>query len=127
MRASPDRPPTVATPAGTVARPSRDRNAAATTNDPTARWNLTTPNGKRTRDLFRAFAKQIGNPTDAATRALLISAAEGVVIAETIREKIMAGDRSVAVNDMVRAENAANRALRRLKLDKAAPPGPKKS
>jgi hypothetical protein len=122
-----DQPPTKADRSGSVGRPSRDRNAAATTNDPTARWDLTTASGKRNRDLYKAFARQIGNPSDVATRALLIAAAEGVVIAETIRDKVMSGDRTVTINDLVRAENMANRALRRLKLDKAAPPGPKKS
>jgi cytochrome c551/c552 len=67
----------------------------------------------------------LGNPVDIGTQALILSAAEAVTIAERTRADLLAG--KTVLNDVVRAEGVANRALRRLGLNKAAaakPAGP---
>jgi hypothetical protein len=71
--------------------------------------------------------KQLGSPADAPTQALVIAAAEAVVLAETAREDCLRGMNGINAELMIRLENTANRALRRLGLAKAAPPPPRKS
>lgn len=105
--------------------PASSRSAA--TNRPASRWNANTASGRRCRDLFLAYVKQLGGPADAPTQALAIAAAEAVVLAEAAREDCLRGMNGINAELMIRLENTANRALRRLGLAKAAPPPPRKS
>lgn len=102
-------------------------NCAAFTNNPLVRWSGNSPTGRRTRDLFRGYMAALGDPSDRPTVALVVAAAEAVVLAEVAREDCLRGLTDLKANTLVRIEGAANRALRRLKLDKAAPPPRAKS
>jgi hypothetical protein len=102
-------------------------NRSAATNRPSSRWNLKTASGRRCRDLYRGYMTQLGNPTDAPTVALAIAAAEAIVLAEDARQECLAGMNGLNAAQMVRCENSAARALRRLGLNRAAPLAPRKS
>jgi hypothetical protein len=85
---------------------------AALTNDPLRRRaDGRTPQGRRIRDLFRAYSNAMGTPSDPGTQAAILAAAELVVAAECARAKVLAdgGD----VEQPVRLENLAARATRR--------------
>jgi hypothetical protein len=105
--------------------PASSRSAA--TNRPASRFNANTATGRRCRDLFRGYLSQLGSPADAPTQALVLSAAEAIVLAEIARKDCLAGMNGMNAELMIRLENTANRALRRLGLAKAAPPPPRKS
>jgi hypothetical protein len=117
-RSLPDRTP--------IAGPS-PANRSAATNRPASRWNLRTTNGRRCRDLYRGYLIQLGNPIDAPTVALVVAAAEAIVLAEVARQECLAGMNGLNAELMIRCENSAARALRRLGLNQAAPPSPQKS
>jgi hypothetical protein len=88
---------------------------AALTNDPLRkRADGRTPQGRRIRDLFRAYSTAMGAPSDPGTQAAILAAAELVVAAECARAKLLAdgGD----VEQLIRLENLAARATRRLGL-----------
>jgi hypothetical protein len=104
--------------------PAASRSAA--TNRPASRWNANTTGGRRARDLFHGFVTQLGTPTDAPTLSLILTAVERVVIAENARHDHLTGVGGVTLNDIVRLERAADKALARLKLDKQAA-APKKT
>lgn len=71
---------------------------------------------------------QLGNPNDVPTIALAIAAAEAIVLAEDARKECLAGGlNGMSAELMIRCENTAARALRRLGLNRAAPPAPRKS
>jgi hypothetical protein len=111
-------------------RPLPDRasvNRSAATNRPSSRWQLKTARGRRCRDLFKGYMSQLNNPTDDPTVALVVAAAESIVLAEDARQACLAGMTGVNAELMIRCENSAARALRRLGLNRAAPPAPRKS
>jgi hypothetical protein len=86
---------------------------AALTNDPLrARADGRTPQGRRIRDLFRAYSSAMGSPSDPATQAAILAAAELVVAAERARAKVL--DDGGDVEQLIRLENLAARATRRL-------------
>jgi hypothetical protein len=118
----PDRPASdgaIAPVAATNARrSSRDRNNSAITNDPTSRWDLKTATGRRCRDLYREYSRQLGSPTDAGSKALIMAAAEKVALAEIARERCFVDPSKATFNDVVRMETKAAGALKALKLDK---------
>jgi hypothetical protein len=70
--------------------------------------------------LYRTYVAQLGNPTDAATQAAILSAAEQIVISELARAECLApgGMNKINLEMVIRAENLANRTLKKLKLDK---------
>jgi hypothetical protein len=129
MNSPPDRTPTAGpsqadrTP---IAPSSRANGRAAATNKASSRWNLKTTQGRRCRDLFQGYLKQLGNPTDTPTVALVIAAAENVTLAEAARGRCLAGMTDLSAEVLIRLENTANRALRRIGLAKASakPAGP---
>jgi len=84
---------------------------SATTNKPMRRANGNTAIGRRVRDLYRAYLAGMSNPDDA-TRAAVLAAAELVVAAESARAKLLAGEGDI--EQIVRLENLANRAVKRL-------------
>jgi hypothetical protein len=94
------------------------RSASSVTNRATSRWNANTTVGRRARDLFKAYFRQLGQPDDAGTQAAILAAAEKVVLAEMAREDCLKGMTAISVELVVRLENLAARSLRSLKLDK---------
>jgi hypothetical protein len=73
-----------------------------------------TSQGRRIRDLYRAYAGALGNPDDPGTQAQLLAAVELAVAAETARAALLAGRGDV--DQVIRLENLSARALRRLGL-----------
>jgi hypothetical protein len=92
------------------------RSCSATTNDPVAaRTSLNTARGRRIADLFRSYMAALGNPSDAVTQANVLAATELKVAAEDARKRLLdetGGD----ANALVRLENLAHRAERKLGL-----------
>jgi hypothetical protein len=86
-----------------------------TTNDPTSRANQDTAAGRRLADLIRGFLAEMGNPRSPVAQADAIRAAELTVAAEDARAKLLAGDGDA--NAVVRIENLATRAVRKLGID----------
>jgi len=97
-------------------------NRSATTNNPMrARTNGRTSAGRRVRDLYKAYLAAMGRADDVG-RAQALAAAELMVAAENARTKLLAGQGDI--EQIVRLENLANRALRRLDLGAGAAPPP---
>jgi len=95
-------------------------NRAATTNDPMrVRTNGRTSAGRRVRDLYRAYLTALGRTDDLAC-AQALAAAELVMAAENARAQLLAGQGDV--EQIVRLENLANRAVRRLGIKPGAAP-----
>lgn len=95
-------------------------NRSVTTNDPMrARADGRTSAGRRVRDLYRAYLAGVSNPDDAC-RAQVLAAAELMVAAENARAELLAGGGDV--EQIVRLENLANRAVRRLGIKAAEAP-----
>lgn len=104
--------------------PTAGRSQAnATTNAPLSRWSGRSACGRRCRDLFRSYLKQAGSPTEPAAQAAIMALAEQIVIAEQARAECLrdGGLTKISLELVIRAENLANRTLKRLKLDKPAP------
>jgi hypothetical protein len=97
-------------------KPSKVRSKV--TNDPTARHGRSAE-ARRVKDLFASYMLALGNPTDNGTVAMVLAAAEAVTIAENARRDHLAG--KIGINDMIRAEGASNRALKRIGLNKPVP------
>jgi hypothetical protein len=84
------------------------------TNDPTARANQDTAEGRRLADMIRGFLAEMGNPRSPVDQADAIRAAELTVASENARAKLLKGDGDA--NEVVRLENLAGRAVRKLGL-----------
>jgi hypothetical protein len=91
-----------------------------TTHPLVARTDGHTKQGKRIRDLYRAFMNRIGDPTDPIAQSAALTAAELTFAAEACRAKVLAdaGDAALA-DSLVRLTNLADRAERRLSKHKA--------
>jgi hypothetical protein len=96
------------------ATPHRVRRSRIT-NDPTARAKQDTAEGRRLADLIRGFLAEMGNPTSPVAQADAIRAAELTAASENARAKLLAGDGDA--NAVVRIENLAARAVRKLGLN----------
>jgi hypothetical protein len=92
--------------------PSRQR--ARRTNDPLADINMNTARGRRTADLVRAYMRAAGNPKEPERQATVITAAELQVLAEEARAAALAGTGTVDLDQVIRVQGAADRAVRRL-------------
>jgi hypothetical protein len=97
---------------------------ARTTNNPLRRVRGVTADGRRIRDLFLSFMGALGNPRNAVVQARVLAAVQLVVKAEIEGAKIIAEDGDP--NELVRLQNAADRAMRRLGLDRAPPAAKRK-
>jgi hypothetical protein len=116
-------------------KPATRHRARLTSNPMRVRATGHSGRSKRLRDLFAAFAGKL-DPQDVVGRAAALRAAELVAMAEDIRESIRAADLTNASPDLlkqlgsladqlVRIENLADRAERRLRqLTQDAPQGP---
>jgi hypothetical protein len=92
---------------------------AKTTNDPiSARASLNTSQGRRVADLYRSYQRALGDPTDAVAQANVLAAAELTVAAEMARVELLAG--KADVDQLVKLENLAARAIRRLGIKPGA-------
>jgi hypothetical protein len=96
--------------------------------DPFASINKRTLAGKRTADFVARYLELLGNPTGVDILARIISAAELQVLAEQARFKALEQTivDAAVLDQIVRLESAAARAVRRLGLDqvKRKPDGP---
>jgi hypothetical protein len=106
---------------GAGAQPPASSLSAAT-NRPASRWNANTATGRRCRDLYKSYLKQLGGPDDPATLALILAASENVVLAEMARHECLTGGLTGGAEMLIRLENSANRSLRRIGLAKVAAP-----
>jgi hypothetical protein len=96
---------------------------SAITNDPVASRTRNTARGRRVADLFRGYMAALGSPEDVVTQASILAAAELKVAAEDARKRTLdgAGD----ADALVRIENLAHRAERKLGIKPAnKPSGP---
>ena len=99
--------------------PSRQR--ARRTNDPLAGLDLNTARGRRIADLVRAYLQMLGNPADIERQAAVIAAAELQVLAEEARTGALKEAGHADLDQVIRLQGAADRAVRRLGLPKASP------
>jgi hypothetical protein len=105
-----------------AAKPALDRTAPAVTpaasrakvtNDPIrARASGNSRQGRRLRDLYAAYMVALGHPAGPTTHAAVLAACELLVAAENARAALLAGNGDV--DQVVRLENLAARAVRRL-------------
>jgi hypothetical protein len=87
------------------------------TNDPLRRANGNTSDGRRIRDLARAYLAQVENPSDPIVQADVMAAAENKALAEAMRLRALRGEQiDHAVLGQV--ENRARRAEARLGIGK---------
>lgn len=108
------------TVAGSHATGRDARLCSATTNDPlAARTDRNTARGRRIADLFRGYMAALDNPSDAITQANVLTAAELKVAAEDARKRLLNGE-GADVDDLVRLENAASRAVKALGIKPGA-------
>ncbi len=107
----------------TVARPSPlrplgaelpSRQRAKRTNDPLANINTNTASGRRVADLVRAFLRALDNPSGIEQQAAVIAAAELQVLAEEARTAALKEPGQVDLDQVIRMQGAADRAVRRL-------------
>lgn len=124
---APDRTP-IATRSSADRQPiatALSRVRSRTTNNPADRLGRSAQ-ARRVRDLYNGYLDALGTPTDVPTLALVLAAAEAVAIAEVARAAYLDGKGDL--NAVVRAENTANRSLKRIGLAKpSASAKPKKS
>jgi hypothetical protein len=88
-----------------------------TTNKPLRRANGNTACGRRVRDLYRAFLQHMGNPSDPISQANALHAAELAVAVEQARLAAARGE-ACDVDALVRLSNLADRAVKRLGIDR---------
>ena len=108
--------------AATADVPSSQR--ARRTNDPLAGVNLNTAIGRRVADLVRGYLDALGNPQDVGRQAEIIAAAELQVLAEEARTTALRDPLAADLDNLVRVQSVADRALRRLGIKPGAPPKP---
>ncbi len=100
------------------ATPSPASSFAAITNNALKRWDPKSPQGRRTRDLFKSVMRMVGSPTEPARQALCISAAELMVLAELARETSLKDVTAKNAEMAFKAEKAMRHALAALGVDK---------
>jgi hypothetical protein len=93
-----------------LARNQRSRR----TNNPLYGLNLKTSRGRRIADLVRAYLKAVGNPVDVGRQTQVIAAAELQALAEDARAAALREPAIADLEQLVRLQGLADRALRRL-------------
>ena len=96
--------------------------ASAVTNKAARRWDVKTPQGRRTRDLFRSLMRMVGNPAEPAKQAMCISAAELMTWAVIVREASLKVTTAMSIETVTKAVKAMRIALAALGIDKAPAP-----
>ena len=89
---------------------------ARRTNDPFANIETNTARGRRDADLVRAYLKALGNPASIEHQAAIIAAAELQVLAEEARTTALRDSGRADLDQVIRLQGAADRAIRRLGL-----------
>ena len=102
--------------------PSKRRSRR--TNNVLAGINLNTAIGRRVADLVRGYLDALGNPQDVGRQAAVIAAAELLVLAEETRAAALRDPLAADLDNIVRVQSVADRALRRLGIKPGAPPKP---
>jgi hypothetical protein len=97
------------------AAPGTNRRAKLT-NNPFAAFDRNTARGRRLTDLVRGYLNGLGNPTDVALQAQVIAAAELQVLAEETRSAALQSPATADLDNLVRVQSVADRAVRRLGL-----------
>ena len=100
--------------------PSRQR--ARRTNDPLAEIATNTARGRRVADLVRAYLRALGNPANIEQQAAVIAAAELQVLAEEARGAALKETGRADLDQVIRVQGAADRAVRALGLDRKREP-----
>lgn len=77
---------------------------------------------RRSRDLAASFERELGAGAMPSERLAINRAAGLAVLADTLRQRRLAGDVTVLLDDLVRVERLADRAVRALGLGKIAKP-----
>jgi hypothetical protein len=111
-----------------TAEPAPTRRAK-TSNNPLSRINGNTRRGRRFSDLLRSYLRAMGNPVEANRQADAIAAAELKCAAEDLRARLLAGPNSglADVEQIIRLENAADRAVRKLGIKPGAELAPRET
>lgn len=94
-------------------------------NDPFTRNNAGTARGRRVNDLLRSYLRAMSNRSNCFAQADALRAAELMVAAEEARAKLLAGDGDA--DAVVRLENLAARAVRKLGLDQQQQAKPRRT
>ena len=110
------------TRATATAEPLPTRRARITNNPISVRADLNTSQGRRVADLYRSYLRAMGDPADTAAQADVLAAAELTVAAEMARVDLLAG--KADVDQLVKLENLAARAIRRLGIRQNAASAP---
>jgi hypothetical protein len=97
------------------------RQRARKTNNPLAGTSRNTAQGRRIGDLFLSYCEVLGNPSDPPTQAAVLAAAELTYAAEAARARLLSDDSEFGdIALLVRLENLAARALKRLGIKPGA-------
>jgi hypothetical protein len=83
-----------------------------------------TVGARRAHELAAGFEAEVGGNVTASQRAAIERAACLLAVAEDVRARRLAGESSVSLEDLVRIDNAAMRAVKALGLKPGAPPTP---
>jgi hypothetical protein len=81
-----------------------------------------TVGARRARELAQSFEAELGGTVTSAQRAAIERAATLMALAEDAQARRLAGDPSVSLEDLVRIDNAAMRAVRQLGIKPGAKP-----
>ena len=105
--------------------PSRQR--ARRTNDPFANIETNTARGRRVADLVRAYLRALGNPANIERQAAVIAAAELTALAEEARATALRDASRADLDQVLRVQGVADRAVRRLGIKPSNQPAPVES
>jgi hypothetical protein len=104
----------------------RKKRRARRSNDPFAGISVNTARGRRTADLVAAYLVALGNPPEIERQAEVIAAAELQVLAEAARSAALRQVGHADLDQVIRLQGAADRAVRKLGLPdrRREPEGP---
>jgi hypothetical protein len=108
-----------------VELPKKQR--ARRTNDPFSEFDTNTSRGRRLADLTRAYLVALGNPPEIERQAEVIAAAELQVLAEEARALALKQVGHSDLDQVIRLQGAADRAVRKLGLDRSREAAPAKA
>jgi hypothetical protein len=91
---------------------------ARRSNDPFADINTKTARGRRLADLTRAYLQALSNPPEIERQAEVIATAELQVLAEEARALALKAVGHADLDQVIRLQGAADRAVRKLGLDR---------
>jgi hypothetical protein len=96
----------------------RKKRRAKRSNNPFAGISVNTARGRRTADLVAAYLQALGNPPEIERQAEVIAAAELQVLAEEARAQALKQVGHADLDQVIRLQGAADRAVRKLGLDR---------